>query len=166
MRNSVIANEGIQAEIVKLVGDDNRAEEMTLEDALKKADEAEADLIQVAVSNGMPICKLGNVDKYRYELKQKEKQKIKNSKQVQVKEIRFGPNISDKDLDVKLTAARRILNDGHILQLKLQMRGRGMARTKVHQKKLEAAADQLSDCVKTRGKTIVDGRTICITLKP
>ena len=80
---------------------------MSSREALKKAEEAELDLIKIAPKAQPPVCKIMDYGKYRYELQKKEKEAKKKQKSVEIKEIRLSPNVEINDLKTKANNARK-----------------------------------------------------------
>lgn len=97
---------------------------MSLEQALKIAQEMELDLVEISPKADPPVCKVIEYKKFLYEQKKKAKElKAKQSK-VSVKEIRFGPNTDDHDLMFKLKHARKFLEEGNKVKAFVFFRGR------------------------------------------
>ena len=95
-------------------------------DALRKAADQGLDLIEIA-SGQIPVCKILEAGKYRYELQKRRAEAKKKQKVVEIKEIKLTPNIGDNDYGVKLRAARRFLEDGNKVKFNLRFRGREMS---------------------------------------
>ena len=85
---------------------------MHSKDALRLADERGFDLVCVAPNAAVPVCKLMDYSKYRYDQIKKAREAKKNQKVVTVKEVRLSPTIDTGDLMTKQKAARRFLTDG------------------------------------------------------
>lgn len=166
MRLEIIANEEIRANKVRLIDADGKMNEVSLHDAMEIANHSETDLIQVTVDHGVPVCKLGDLSKYKYQMQQKAKQQNRSAKRVKRKEIQITPFIADHDLEIKLASARRILEGGDCLLLKLTMKGREVLKANEYAKKLNEFADQLSCLYKKRSGTVISGRYITISLQP
>jgi len=97
---------------------------MSLEEALKIAEEMELDLVEISPKADPPVCKVIEYKKFLYEVKRKKKEiKAKQSK-VTVKEIRFGPNTDEHDLNFKLKHARKFLEEGSKVKAFVFFRGR------------------------------------------
>jgi len=117
-------NEKIRAHQVRLVGEGIEGGIMSLEEALKIAEEMELDLVEISPKADPPVCKVIEYKKFLYEVKRKKKEiKAKQSK-VTVKEIRFGPNTDEHDLNFKLKHARKFLEEGSKVKAFVFFRGR------------------------------------------
>ena len=101
-------NEQIRDKEIRLIGSDGeQLGIMSSREALKKAEEAELDLIKIAPKAQPPVCKIMDYGKYRYELQKKEKEAKKKQKSVEIKEIRLSPNVEINDLKTKANNARK-----------------------------------------------------------
>ena len=104
-------NEQIRDKEIRLIGSDGeQLGIMSSREALKKAEEAELDLIKIAPKAQPPVCKIMDYGKYRYELQKKEKEAKKKQKSVEIKEIRLSPNVEINDLKTKANNARKFLD--------------------------------------------------------
>ena len=121
-------NEQIRDKEIRLIGSDGeQLGIMSSREALKKAEEAELDLIKIAPKAQPPVCKIMDYGKYRYELQKKEKEAKKKQKSVEIKEIRLSPNVEINDLKTKANNARKFLEKGDKVKVTLRFRGREMA---------------------------------------
>ncbi len=128
-------NKKISAPEVRLVGDNlaeiSEAAGTTLEPgvyptnkALRWAQDADLDLVEISPNAAPPVCKITDFKKFLYAKKKKDKElKAKTAKTV-VKEIRFGPNTEEHDFDFKLKHARKFLEDGAKVKAYVHFRGR------------------------------------------
>ena len=100
--SELMINEQIKCKEVRLIGPDGeQLGIVSSREALKRAEEAELDLVKIAPKAKPPVCKIIDYGKYRYELARKEKEAKKKQKTVEVKEIRLSPNIEANDLNTK-----------------------------------------------------------------
>jgi len=123
----VLANEKIRAEKVRLI--DANGEQMgivSIQDALKKAEESSLDLVQVTEKVDPPVCKIIDKGKYLYHLKKKEK-KQSHKKGGETKGIRLRFNTSVHDMDVRAKKAHEFLERGDKIKIELILRGRERA---------------------------------------
>lgn len=98
-----------------------------MREALKLADEAGLDLIEISPNANPPVCKILDLGKYRYEQQKKKAEARKNQKVVEIKEIKLSPNIDTHDYEVKLRSAQRFISEGNKVKFTLRFRGREMA---------------------------------------
>ena len=83
-------------------------------DAIKRAEEAGLDLVEVAPTAKPPVCRIMDYGKYRYELQKKDKEARKNQKVVDIKEVRFSATIEEHDYQTKLRNVVKFLKDGEV----------------------------------------------------
>lgn len=105
-----------------------------LEEALKKAEESNLDLVVVAPDSNPPVCKILDYGKYRYQQQKRVAQARKNQKVVELKEVILRPNIDENDFQVKLRNVRRFLESGNKVKVTLRFRGRELAHVDLGKK--------------------------------
>ena len=112
--SELMINEQIRDREIRLIGvNGEQLGIMSAREAMKLAEEAELDLVKIAPTAKPPVCKIIDYGKYRYELARKEKEAKKKQKVVEVKEIRMSPNIESNDLNTKMNAAKKFLENGN-----------------------------------------------------
>jgi translation initiation factor IF-3 len=123
---------------VRLVdADGSQAGIVPVEEALKRAQEQELDLVEVAPTAKPPVCRIMDFGKFLYEQKKKAHESKKKQKIIHVKEVKFRPNIDEHDYDFKLKNALRFLGEGDKVKATVQFRGREMARQDLGHKLLK-----------------------------
>ena len=158
-------NEQIRDREVRLIGENGeQLGIMSAKDALKLAREAELDLVKVAPQAKPPVCKIIDYGKFRYEMARKEKEAKKKQKIVEIKEIRFTPNIDVNDLNTKTNAARKFLEKGNKVKVSLRFRGREMAHMQESRHILEEFAGSLEDIAVIDKPIKQEGRNLTIFL--
>ena len=119
-------NEKIIAEKIRLVIEGSEPQVISVREALKLAEEADLDLVEISPKAVPPVCKILDYRKFLYNQKKREKElKAKQSKVV-IKEIRFGPNTDDHDFNFKLEHAKKFLAEGSKLKAYVFFRGRSI----------------------------------------
>ena len=83
-----------------------------IQDALRRADELELDLVEISPNAEPPVCRITDFQKFLYEQKKKQKELKAKASKIIVKEIRFGPNTDDHDYNFKLKHAEKFLQEG------------------------------------------------------
>jgi translation initiation factor IF-3 len=161
-------NEQIRISPVRLIdADGEQLGIVSLEDARKRAAEAELDLVEVAAQARPPVVKIMDWGRHRYEQQKKEREARKNQTTVDVKEVQLRPRTDDHDFDVKVKRARKFLGEGNVVRIVLRFRGRELRRPEVGVETLErmieatkdvARVDQLSDRI--------EGRRLVVMLEP
>ena len=119
-------NEQIRAREVRIVGDDVESSVMPTRDALRLAQQANVDLVEISPNAEPPVCRLIDYSKFLYQ--QKKRQKELKAKQVKIaaKEIRFEPQTDDHDYNFKLKHAKGFLADGDKVKAYVFFRGRSI----------------------------------------
>lgn len=118
-------NNQIRADKVRVLdADGEMAGVMSVREAVSMAEAAGLDLIEISPNAEPPVCKIGDVGKYRYELQKKEAAARKNQKIVTTKELKLRPGIEEHDIQVKLRSAKRFFEEGDKVRWVLQFRGR------------------------------------------
>jgi len=139
---------------------------MTPAEALRHARERNLDLVEVAAKAKPPVCRLIDYGKYQYEQTKRERQARKAQKQVEVKEVRLRPKTSVHDTDVRLRQARRFLESGAKVKVRLRFRGREIQHPKVALKILSEFAEKLSDVAEVEIRPNMEGRSLLMILAP
>ena len=122
-------NEGIRVREVRLINADGAQVGIVLtEVALKMAKDQLLDLVEVAPEAKPPVCRIMDFGKFLYQQKKKSHESKKKQKMIQVKEVKFRPNIDEHDYTTKLHNAIRFLGQGDKVKATVQFRGREMSR--------------------------------------
>ena len=137
---------------------------MSLNEALRMAEEEELDLVLIAPQAKPPVAKIIDYSKYRYEQARKEKEAKKKQKVIELKEVRLSPNIDDNDLKTKASAARRFLEKGNKVKVSLRFRGREMSHMAQTKHVLDDFAEMLSDIAVVDKPSKLEGRSIVMIL--
>src|SRR6202008_2169943 len=106
-------NHMIRVPQVRLVGENVTVGVYSTQEALKKAQELQLDLVEISPNADPPVCRIIDYNKFLYDKKKKEKEMKAKSKASEVKEIRFTPNTDDHDFDFKSRQAEQFLKDGN-----------------------------------------------------
>lgn len=97
---------------------------MSIQEALKVADDLELDLVLISENADPPVCRVIDFQKFLYQQKKKKKEMQGNAQKVVVKEIRFGPNTDEHDYNFKLKHAEKFLADGAKVKAFVFFKGR------------------------------------------
>jgi len=96
-------------------------------EALKLAEEADLDLVEIVPTSEPPVCRIMDFGKFLFDQNKKKHAAKRKQKQIQIKEIKFRPSTEDGDYEVKLRNIIRFLNNGDKVKVTLRFRGREMA---------------------------------------
>ncbi len=163
--SDLMINEQIRDKEVRVIGEDGeQLGIMSSKDALKMAREAELDLVKIAPTAKPPVCKIVDYGKYRYEQMRKEKEAKKKQKTIDIKEIRFSPNIDTNDLNTKVNQARKFLTKGDKVKVSIRFRGRELAHTEIGIDILNDFAAKLEDVAVIEKPVKVEGRSMVMFL--
>lgn len=117
-------NERIDAKEVRLVGDNIEMGVYPTDKAISMAYELGLDLIEISPNAVPPVCKVADYKKFLYEQKKKQKELKANAIKQEVKEIRFGPNTDEHDVNFKLKHAISFLDEGNKVRAYVFFKGR------------------------------------------
>ncbi len=119
-------NERITAPRVRVVGENIKVDVYPIQQALKIAQEAGLDLVEISPNADPPVCKVIDYSKFKYEQKKKQKEIKSNAQKTVVKEIRFGPNTDDHDFNFKVKHAINFLKEGAKVKSYVHFAGRSI----------------------------------------
>lgn len=159
-------NEKIRIPQIRLVGDNVEVGVYNTADALKIARELELDLVEISPNADPPVCKVIDYKKFLYEKKKKEKEMKANSKQSEVKEIRFTPGTDDHDFDFKAKHAHKFLKDGNKVKAYVQFKGRAIMFQDRGQLLLLKFAERLADVGALEGLPKLEGKRMIAIFAP
>ncbi|MBJ7537580.1 translation initiation factor IF-3 [Marinomonas transparens] len=159
-------NENIRATEVRLIAaDGEQVGVVSLEEALKAAQEATLDLVQIADSDPI-VCKIMDYGKHIFEAKKAKAAQKKNAKQIQVKEMKFRPGTEEGDYQVKLRNLIRFLEGGDKAKVSLRYRGREMAHQELGMQLMNRVALDLEEYGAVEQAAKMEGRQLTMVLGP
>lgn len=158
-------NDEITGKQARLITDDG-AELVSIEEALKRARQADLDLVEIARSKDVPVVKIISYGKFKFEKSKKEKESKKKQKVIQNKEIKMGPKIDVGDFDRKCNLAEEFLSDGDNVKVTMRFRGREMAHTEIGLEKMNEFAERLNEVGHLDRKPQLEGRIMSMVLRP
>lgn len=138
----------------------------SLEEALKLAEEAELDLVEIVPNADPPVCRIMDHGKYLFEQNKKKQAARKKQKQIQVKEVKFRPGTEDGDYEVKLRNLRRFLGHGDKVKITLRFRGREMAHQELGAQMLERIEEDLQEYASVEQHPKMEGRQMVMVMAP
>jgi len=134
-------------------------------DALEAAQARDLDLVEVAPNANPPVCRLMDYGKFLYEQAKKEK-KSRKAQKTEVKEIRLRPKTGQHDVAFKVRDARRFLNDGLKVKVRVRFRGREITYPEIGREMLKRIAQELEDVSTIEQSPRMEGRSLLMILSP
>ncbi|WP_338794218.1 translation initiation factor IF-3 [Bernardetia sp. MNP-M8] len=159
-------NRRIRAKEIRIVGDDVENGIYSTADALEIAQKLGLDLVEIAPNGTPPVCKIIDYSKFKYEQKKKQKELKANAHKVVVKEIRFGPNTNEHDLDFKTKHAQKFLEEGNKVKAYVQFAGRTIVFKDRGREILDRFAESLEEYGKPEGYPKMEGKRMIIMFTP
>jgi translation initiation factor IF-3 len=135
-------------------------------DALERAAQAGLDLVEVAPNAEPPVCRIMDFGKFLYAKAKKEREARKQQKQIEIKEIRLRPKTSDHHLEIKVRNARRWLESGMKVKVRIQFRAREITYPEIGRKMLDQIADAIQDIGIVEQRPNMEGSTMLMVLAP
>jgi translation initiation factor IF-3 len=160
-------NEEIRASEVRLI-DEVGAQlgVIPITEALQIARTRGTDLVEVAPNAVPPVCRLMDYGKFLYERSKREREARKSQKQTEVKEIRLRPKTGEHDIAYKLRDARRFLEKGAKVKIRIRFRGREITHPEVAKELLDRVAVDLGDVAIVERGGEMEGNTMLMILSP
>ncbi|UTW64765.1 translation initiation factor IF-3 [bacterium SCSIO 12741] len=159
-------NGQIRAREVRLVVDGQGAEVVSIDVALKKADAAELDLVEISPNATPPVVKIMDYKKFLYEQRKKKKELKSKSSKVVVKEIRFGPNTDEHDFQFKLKHAKKFIEEGAKLKAFVFFKGRTILFKDKGEILLLKLAQELSEIADVESMPKMEGKRMVVFFNP
>ena len=132
--------------------------------ALELSTEKKLDLVLVSPNSQVPVCKIMNYGKYKFEQAKKEKEAKKKQRTQETKELRITPNIEEHDFGFKALIARKFLEDGNKVKITVRFRGRELNNTKLGEQVLNQFIENLEDISVVERKPKLEGKNMFIIL--
>jgi translation initiation factor IF-3 len=139
---------------------------VSIQEALRLARESELDLVEVSPTAEPPVCKVMDYGKFLYELAKKEREAKKAQKVIEVKEIRLRPKTDDHHRGFKVRDARRWLEEGMKVKVRVHFRGREITYPDIARAELASVSDELADIAVVEQRPDMEGRTMLMVLAP
>ena len=160
-------NERIRVPEVRLVGPNGEQVGIVrIEDALRLAQEADLDLVEVAATARPPVCKLMDFGKYKYETAQKARESRRNQTNTVIKEMKLRPKIDPHDYATKKGHVVRFLKQGDKVKITIMFRGREQSRPELGYRLLQRLAEDVSELGFVESNPRQDGRNMIMVLGP
>jgi translation initiation factor IF-3 len=160
-------NERIRVNEVRLVGPNGeQVGIVAIGDALRLAQEADLDLVEVAPMARPPVCKLMDYGKFKYETAQKARESRKNQVNTVIKEMKLRPKIDPHDYETKKGHVVRFLKQGDKVKITIMFRGREQSRPELGYRLLQRLAADVQELGFVESSPKQDGRNMIMVLGP
>jgi len=160
-------NERIRVNEVRLVGPNGeQVGIVAIGDALRLAQEADLDLVEVAPMARPPVCKLMDYGKFKYETAQKARESRKNQVNTVIKEMKLRPKIDPHDYETKKGHVVRFLKQGDKVKITIMFRGREQSRPELGYRLLQRLAADVQELGFVESAPKQDGRNMIMVLGP
>ncbi|HXF37441.1 MAG TPA: translation initiation factor IF-3 [Actinomycetota bacterium] len=137
-----------------------------IQEALRRAQELDLDLVEVAPQAQPPVCRIMDYGKYKYERDIRQKEARKKQARVEVKEIKFRPKIDQHDYETKKGHVERFLRAGARVKVTIMFRGREMAHTELGRRILDRLVEDLQGLAVVEAQPKQDGRNMVMVIAP
>lgn len=160
-------NEMIRVREVRLIGPDGEnVGVVSTREALKIAEDAELDLVEVAPNSKPPVCRVMDFGKFLYERTKKEREARKAQVKVEIKEIRLRPKTNEHHRSFKTRDARRWLESGMKVKVTIRFRGREITYPELALEDLKEIAQELEEVSVVEQMPNMEGRVMTMMLAP
>jgi len=134
--------------------------------ALRMAQEADLDLVEVSPNSEPPVCKLMDFGKFKYEAAQKVREARKNQTNTVVKTVKFGLKIEGHDFGTKKGQIEKFLKAGDKVRVVVTFRGREQSRPEMGVKLLQRVAEEVTEFGSIESSPSVDGKGMVMVIAP
>ena len=139
---------------------------VSLREALKLADEAEVDLVEIAPQANPVVCRLMDFGKFRYQRQKKAHDAKLKQRTIQLKEVKFRPGTEENDYQVKIRNIVRFLNEGDKAKVTMRFKGREIAHQEFGMQMLERIRADLENDAVVEQVPKLEGRQLVMVLAP
>lgn len=139
---------------------------VSLSQALELAESRNMDLVEVSSNSEPPVCRIMDFGKFQYEKQRRERKARKQQKNIEVKEIQLRPKTDDHHLGFKVRDARKWIEDGMKVRVRIRFRGREITHSEIGRERLERIATELNDIAVVEQMPNMEGSTMLMVLAP
>ena len=153
-------------EVLLIDEDGEKVGVVSPEEAVQRAEEAGLDVVEISPKATPPVCKIMDFGKFKYEQQKKASEARKKQKTIEIKEVKFRPNIDDHDYNVKMRSVSKFLGEGDKVKVTLRFRGREMAHQELGRELLKKVAGDIEDLGKVESMPRLEGRQMTMIIAP
>ena len=160
-------NRRIRVPEVRVIGDDGaQLGILPTPEALKQAEAAGMDLVEISPRAVPPVCRIMDYGKFKFEEAKKTRQAKRKQTVIEIKEIKFRPKTDTHDYDFKLAHIRRFLSEGNKVRMVVQFRGREIVHPQTGRSMLESVSKDVADLAQVEQVPLMDGRRMVMVVAP
>ena len=159
-------NRQIRAPRVKIVIEGEGIRELDTREALAMAQERGLDLVEVSPDQDVPVCKIIDFGKWKFEQQKKKKEQAKNQHTIKVKEIKLRPKIGQHDYEMKRNHALEFLEKGDKVKVSLRFRGREITHPELGMRLMEKIVKDVEAVGVVEAPAKMEGRQIVMVMGP
>ena len=164
---SLRVNEQIKAKEVRVIDENGKMlGVMPPQQAIKLAEEASLDLIEVSPNTEPPVCKIASFGKMKYEMQKKASDSKKKQKVVETKEVKLSINIGKGDYDVKIKQVIKFVNQGDKVKISIKMKGREMTHLELTEQMMANITADTQQYAKFESLPKMEGRQMVMVVAP
>src|SRR5205807_10186662 len=139
---------------------------MLLQDAIKKAEEAGMDLVEVSPMATPPVCRIMDYGKFKYETKKQANESRKKQTVMEIKEVKLRPKTDEHDVDFKVKHIQRFLEEGNKVKVTIMFRGREITHAVIGRNILKAVAETVKTLGQVESVPKIEGRNMFMVIAP
>ncbi|HUE66912.1 MAG TPA: translation initiation factor IF-3 [Candidatus Acidoferrum sp.] len=160
-------NDQIRSSEVRLIDDqNNQLGVLSLDAALRIANEKGLDLVEVAPQASPPVCRLMDYGRYKFETVKREKDQRRKQNVIKLKEMKLRPKVAEHDFQTKFKGLRQFLEAGEKVKVTIMFRGREMVHQEIGRKILERVADDAKPFAVIERQPLLEGKNLFMILAP
>lgn len=160
-------NDRIRNPEIRLIGaDGENVGLVTPSEAMRMAEEAGLDLVEISPNAEPPVCKIMDFGKFKFEQQKREAEARRKQKIIEIKEIKFRPGTDTHDYDVKMRSVLKFLGEGDKVKVTLRFRGREMAHQELGLELLNRVAADVDAAGKIESMPKLEGRQMVMMVAP
>jgi translation initiation factor IF-3 len=152
---------------VRLIDDqNNQLGVLSLDAALRIANEKGLDLVEVAPQANPPVCRLMDYGRYKFETVKREKDQRRKQNVIKLKEMKLRPKVAEHDFQTKFKGLKQFLEAGEKVKVTIMFRGREMVHQDIGRKLLDRVADDARQFAVVERQPLLEGRNLFMILAP
>lgn len=152
---------------MRLIDDqNNQLGVLSLDAALRIANEKGLDLVEVAPQASPPVCRLMDYGRYKFETIKKEKDQRRKQNVTKLKEMKLRPKVAEHDFQTKFKGLKQFLEAGEKVKVTIMFRGREMVHQEIGRKILERVADDAKQFAVIERQPLLEGKNLFMILAP